>query len=468
MQVSLASLLPCAGAHKTSAAWRNSEELYQRTMFRRTDSLPRPSRRFLALLAAWLGGSLVASALPTITSYSPPMGATGVSRTEPVIVTFSEPMLPLDTTVLFVDSMAGPVPANTTWNANNTRMTNTPATPFAAGRLIYWGVDGYGASGPLSGAAEGYFTTATGGTGDCTNTMGSITLAKGAFYEQTSPAAPVLNTNAPYAFVACSAVACSNWTTTGISLALPFGLGATNIPAETIPGHYNLTACFSNATDLESTFPDGDYMFNLPSPPTVTSLPMTLPGTIAFPSPAPHLTNYGAAQAIDAAQPFVLGWDQAPGSVDCIYVEIYGAFATPALGQAAALNGAARSVTVPAHTLAQDRTYTGAITFYDLVLATNQYVTLAYRATTTEFSLATAGASTSITFTNCTVSGGVFAFEVTSAAGQAMAIETCTDPASGPWTTLLATNSPGGRIRVNDPMLPGNTCRFYRVKKLTP
>ena len=417
------------------------------------------------MLAVSVGAPLLATALPTVTSVTPLVSATGVSRTGPLIVTFSEPMIPGATSAFFVDPNRGMVSALPAWNANYMRLTNTPIGSLSAGTVIYWSVDGYGNTGPLSGGiTDGYFTTAA-DPGTCTNTVGSITLAKGAFYQQNSGAAPVLNSANPYAFVACSAVACSNWTTTNISLALPTPKGTTNIPAETIPGRYNLTALFSTAAGLENTFPDGNYVFNLQGPTQVVGLPLAFPITLGFPLPAPHVTNYVAAQAINPTQPFVLGWDAAPAGVDCIYAEIYGAFSTAALGQPQALSGAARTVTVPANTLASNRVYTAALTFYDLVLVTNDYVKLAYRATTTEFSLGTLGTPLVITNTGC--SGGIFGFDVLSAAGQALAIETTTNPACGYWTTLLTTNSPG-RIRVTDSLTPSKPHLFYRARRQAP
>ena len=66
------------------------------------------------------------------------------------------------------------------------------------------------------------------------------------------------------------------------------------------------------------------------------------------------MTNYDAAQSINPAQPFVLGWDAAAASVDCIYVQIYGVFQTAALGDPGALTGTARTVSIPANTLSSE------------------------------------------------------------------------------------------------------------------
>jgi hypothetical protein len=398
--------------------------------------------------------------------------AAGVSRSAPVIIRFSEAMDPDATTAQFFDITAPltTLPASTTWNSTHIWMTNTPVAPFPAGKMIGWFVDGQNPDGDgLDGETGGFFTTASGGgsAGDCTNTVGSITLAKGAFFQQTSSGLPILDPANPYAFVACSALACSNWTTTNISLELPPGKGPVNLPVEPIPGHYNLTVPFNDLTSLEGSFPNGNYNFKLQAASGITALPMTLPGTLGFPLPAPHVTNYAAAQSINSSQPFLLGWDAAPTAVDCIYVEVYGVFQTKALGDTGALTGSARNVIIPANTLKSNMTYTGAITFYDLALATNGYVTLAYRATTTEFNLATSsGTSTSnpLVLTNAGVLGGKFVFEVTSSPGQTVTIETSTNLVGGLWKPLLSTNSPAGRVGITNLIVPNNRGLYYRAK----
>jgi len=440
-------------------------------MFLRPDIRILNIRPLSTLFGLWLGGLALASAQPTIVSTTPGVGATGVAASAPVVFKFSEAMDPDATTVLFLDVMAplaGPLPVSTVWNSSHIWMTNTPVSGFPTGKMIAWSVDGQNPGGDaLDGDTAGYFTTGAGGgsTGDCTNTMGSVTLAKGAMYEQVSAGASVLNLTNPYAFVACSAVACSNWTTTNLSLTLPAGKGSANVPAEILAGRYNMTAIFNDLTALEGSFPNGAYVFNFKSPTGTTSIPMSLPGTLAFPLPAPHVTNYLAAQNINASQPFVLGWDAAPAAVDCVYVEIYGAFSTPALGSVGALTGAARTITIPANTLKSNLTYTGSITFYDLVLTTNVYVNLAYRATTTEFTLATMSPSNPLIITNASNSGGKFSFEMISSPGQNLIIETSTNLAAGSWKELLTTNNPAGRMRVADPGTVSGKGMFYRLRK---
>ncbi len=400
-----------------------------------------------------------------VTGFVPAMGEAGVSRTAPIIFTFSEPMNIEVTTAIIMDpaSPHTPFATVTAWDAAHTRMTNTPVSPLPASRLIFWMLDGENPAGEMvEGETTGWFNTAAeGGTGDCTNTVGSITLAKGAMYEQLSAAAPTLFSEFPYAFVACSAVACTNWTTTNVSL-LPPTSARTNLMAEPVPGRFNLTIPFDSPAAMEAAFPNTGFVFDLQAPGSVTSLPMTMPSSLEFPT-APHVTNYAAAQAIDATKPFTLGWDAANANVDCIYVEVSGAFYTPALGDPGALKGPARTVTIPAGTLVPNRTYSGYITFYDSLLTTNNYVQLAYRGTTTEFSISTFTASSALLITNAFVNSGKLQFDVIADPNQVMVIETSTNLVAGQWTSWLTTNSPTDRATISCPM--DTTRKFYRARK---
>ncbi len=402
---------------------------------------------------------------PMLIGVVPGVGQAGVSRTAPIVFTFNEPINIEVTTATFMDpaSPLTPFAMTTTWDAAHTRMTNTPVSPFPASKFIIWMLEGENPAGDvITGETTGYFNTAAdGGTGDCTNTVGSITLAKGAMYEQTSAAMPTLMADFPYAFVACGSVACSNWTTTNISL-LPPTNARTNIMAEPIPGRFNLTIPFESPSALDTAFPNNSYVFDLQAPGSVTSLPMTLPSSLAFPV-APHVTNYAAAQAVDSTKAFTLGWDAAGANVDCIYVEVSGAFYTPALGDPGALKGSARTVTIPAGTLQPNRVYSGYITFYDTQITTNKYVQLAYRAATTEFSIATFTGGSELVITNTAVKSGALQFDVMADPNQVIQIQTSTNLVSGQWAPWLTTNSPADRATIRCPM--DGTRKFYRAYK---
>jgi hypothetical protein len=236
------------------------------------------------------------------------------------------------------------------------------------------------------------------------------------------------------------------------------------------PGHLTLTDCGTDLAAFDAAYPAGGYTFRIQAVASNQQVTVNLPATSALPQPpAPHLANYAASQAINPAQPFTLAWDAMAGgtSADCIYIEIYGGvFHTPALGMPGALNGTATSVTIPAGTLQPSHDYPGAVTFYHYQFQTNgsSYLTLAYRAATTEFTLRTAGGSSSLVLGNRGWTAGKFWFEVSCTNGQPLVSEYCTDLATRLWLPLYATNSPGSCVRFSDPNSAISRQTFYRVR----
>src|SRR5262249_29246220 len=97
-------------------------------------------------------------------------------------------------------------------------------------------------------------------------------------------------------------------------------------------------------TLMFQTVHDGDFFcgMNFPS----TPLP-----------PTPRLTNFAAVQAVNSARPLTLFWDfsATPNTNDFVQVYITDGdttvFSTPDFGQPGALDGTARTTTIPAKTL---------------------------------------------------------------------------------------------------------------------
>jgi methionine-rich copper-binding protein CopC len=69
-----------------------------------------------------------------------------------------------------------------------------------------------------------------------------------------------------------------------------------------------------------------------------------------------------------------------------------------------------------------------------------------------------------LTLMNATWSGGIFAFDVTSAAGQTLTVEYNSTLRSNQWQTLVTTNSPAGRVHIVDPQSNTNPRLFYRAR----
>ena len=69
-----------------------------------------------------------------------------------------------------------------------------------------------------------------------------------------------------------------------------------------------------------------------------------------------------------------------------------------------------------------------------------------------------------LTLTNAVWSGGMFAFDVTSQAGQTLTVEYSSTLRSNQWQTLLTTNSPTGQVHIADPHSSTNRYIFYRAR----
>jgi hypothetical protein len=427
--------------------------------------------RVLAV-AGLLVGWQSAQAVPTIISTVPANMATGVSPTAPIVFTFSEAMNISVTTVLFMDTSTSQYLTTTpVWSVGNTVLTCSPAPSWPANHMILWMASGSSAGGSaLGGTTSGFFTPAAASTGCDTNaSMLSFTVSKGWMYEQASAAAPALNTNSPYCFLACMSLPCPR-NATNVSLQLPTG-PVPNMTLSPIPGHLTLMDCsYANQAAFEAAYPYGDYRFNVQSVSSNQQVTVNFPSSLTQPA-APHLTNYLAAQAINPAQPFALGWDPFPGgtTADCIYVEIYGGvYQTPLLGAPGTLNGTATRVVIPAGTFQPNHPYSGCVTFYHYQLLTNgsSHLSLTYRASTTEFNLSTgAGSAYCPAITNAGWAGaGLFKFEVVCPTNQPLVAEWRTNLSAGQWQTLCSTNSVSQRVQFTDPRAAANARLFYRVR----
>jgi hypothetical protein len=223
----------------------------------------------------------------------------------------------------------------------------------------------------------------------------------------------------------------------------------------------------SNA--LEAAFPQGTYTFDVNATASNQTVQVVLPAGMTQPNP-PHINNFAAAQSVNAAQAFTLGWDAFVGGTASDYIHVVignDVWQTADPGAVGALSGTATSVTIPANTLQPNSNYTATVTFYHMVGVSNaNYATLAYRATATDFSLNTGGGGVLPALTNAFLGVGGFQFDILTAAGQTLTVVSSTDAGLplAQWPTLLITNSPGTRVRVIDPRPATGPGMFYRVR----
>jgi hypothetical protein len=294
-------------------------------------------------------------------------------------------------------------------------------------------------------------------------------------YDQTSTAAPSPDTNAPYLFSA-STVLASNRTATSITLTIPTTGGVSNLTQNiSAPWDWYLFGFDTNQTRFESTFPQGSYMFSVQAAASNQTLAVTLPVSMAQPN-APHVTNYTAAQAINPAAPFTLGWDPftgGSGASNFVYLSITRSgtnlFQTGNPGATNALAGTAVTATIPANTLPAGGTFNATLGFYHTFVVTNNPVNVgsAFRVSATQFTVATtSGTGGPLTLVNPRVTNGTNSFDITCSVGQTFTILSATNVTLPPaqWTVLWTTNAPGTSVHYTDPRPATSRSMFYQAR----
>lgn len=415
----------------------------------------------------------------TLVSSSPQNGVTGVSVNTALVLTFSEAM---NITAVSANLVAFPstfVTFTTSWSAGDTVLTCTPTAALPANTMIFWTVDGEAANGDTYDGDFGTFTTGTGGGGgetggSGTNKVTSFSLFKSYSYDQTSAAAPTLQTDFPFGFIG-GTILSSNRTATNITLTIPVTGGVSNLTKSPLsPEVWTFYNVSTNQTTFEATVPQGNYAFTVKATTSNQTVNVNFPSSMAQPN-APHVANYAAAQTVDPSKAFVLQWDAFTSATSTDFVQVIvssgatNVFQTGDYTGTNALAGTAVSVSIPAGTLKTNLTYDGQIMFVRASFNTNNpgYVTSAARATVTYFSLTTVGGATgSLIFTNVLKSAGSIGMDVLCTSGQTFTLLSSTNVALpvAQWTSLLTTNPTGSRVHYVDPQPATNRMKFYRAR----
>jgi hypothetical protein len=412
-----------------------------------------------------------AEAEPTIISLPP---ASGLSPSAAIVFTFSEAMDPAFTAVDFYSlSPFATLPTTDVWSGGNTILTCTPSPAFPPNQQVVWTPYGQNLAGdPLGGTLlGGIFTTGTGSgsTGNGTNASTTFSVGKTHHYNQTSAGAPTLDPFTPYDFSGVTSLA-SNRTVTSITLTLPTAAVSNMFQLPQQLEKYIVYGVGTVQSTYDATFPPGNYTFFAQAAASNQTVVVNLPTTSSLPQPgAPHLTNYVAAQSVNPNQPFVLGWDAYAGgtAADYIDVDIGTAYLSPDPGLPGALNGTARTFTIPAGVLQPNSNYLSRVGFFHFVGSTNaSYAAAAFRATYIEFSLITTSATPTgqLILTNANWTPSAFSFDVLCTNGQTVTIEYTNALSSGTWPKLLTTNSTGSLVHIVSTQSVSSPRLFYRAR----
>ena len=420
----------------------------------------------------WVAGPRASAATYTV---NPLSGATGVSRSAPVVFTFSQEMNTDVAVTSFSFLQLGGIPqflpANVVWNPAGTVATVRPASLpslWPDNVLIQWILLGETLDGSDTFEDFGTFTTggsSSGGTG--TNAVTSFSVGVYHGFLQTNPSAPVLDPEFGYFFQAGTLLA-SNRTADAVTVMPPLLAPLILTRSQFAPEMFSYFDQTNDLAAFNANYPGGAYQFTVTAAVSNQLITVNLPAPTLQPN-APRVTNYDAAQAVNPAQPFTLSWDPFVGGTanDFIVVEVGTDFKTPETPGQGRLNGTATSVVIPANTLRPNSNYTATIYFERLAFASNgtTSVTSAARATTTDFALKTTGpTSARPVLTNSTaIESGKLQFQVTATAGQTLFVESSVTLLSNSWSTVYTTNAVGPLTIIALPMTPPGR-QFFRIR----
>jgi Bacterial Ig-like domain len=431
---------------------------------------------------------------PTLVSASPANGATGVALDSTVSFTFSAAMqAPSDySQALFWFGTPSELTASSfsySWSADQKTLTATYSGGFPASDTVTWTLNpasfqdltgnelSFNAFPPY-----GQFTTtsSTGGGGNTNNCSSSVnggittfSLSESDNYVQGTANAPTPEqSSSAFSFFGGVTLA-TNRTATDVTLAAPGGAPQPMMSFSS--GSYFTVASTNTQAGLDALQPAGDYTFAV-SGGTSQTVTATLPAN-ALPTP-PHISNFAAAQAINAGADFTLAWDPMVGgrTNDSVSVAILDSsqnvvFEPMKDGCPTELPGTATSILIPGGTLSSNQTYTVNLGFIKLWTAdTSSYpgsVVSVVGESQTQATLSTGGGAApppQPLLSNLTLNAsGAVAFQFTAEPGHNYTVEYNPDlSAAQGWTQLLSTNVVGTSVSVQDNS-SGHT-RFYRVR----
>jgi len=196
-----------------------------------------------------------------------------------------------------------------------------------------------------------------------------IAAAKGQFFDQLTAGVPTLSTTG-WAFHSDVEGSTSN-SLLDTSLAIPGGAVKTLQPNSPGAFEWEFNDQFTSQASLDAAYPsDALYTLTVDTADQGTFRPSLHLPVDQYPTNAPQIVNFVAAQAINSSSDFLLQWTALTGGTtdDFISVSVEDnqgntPFNTPDIGATNGLDGTATSVLIPGNTLAPSTTYQGSLLF---------------------------------------------------------------------------------------------------------
>jgi len=320
----------------------------------------------------------------------------------------------------------------------------------------YAGVPGY--AGYDSGTTFGMVTPA--------EDVSAYNITKQQFFEQTGAGAPALVTNNPFHFLAQVFATSSN----AVSYAevQPPGFGGVLLSPDPTDTVLFLLRKFASQSALDTAFPSGTYLWGISTVHDGYRSPaMNLPAD-AFPT-APQVTDWAAAQTVNAAADFTLTWNPFTGASGFDHIMV---LAVDSLGNTVSdvfLPYTATISVFSAGTFQSGQSYQVQIQFRHFTTVDN----------TTYLGATGSARFDSKTFINLSTTGGTVPLTLAvvntnSAAGPQLvltgqiglryAIDASTNLQSGSWVPLVTNTAVGGQFLFRDNQSSNFPVRFYRAR----
>jgi hypothetical protein len=291
-------------------------------------------------------------------------------------------------------------------------------------------------------------------------------------YVETNSSGSVFAASNSFGFAA-SIILATNLDGTASSAVLSPPDGAQPIlMSKTGAGTFAVGLTTDSYSNVAAMYADGTYQFTI----FEQTISVTLPTNTTLPN-QPNLSNYVAAQSINATEDYTLSWTPfiTGGAVDFIGVKFQprgsgNSFSTPDYGCPGALDGRATSLLIPAGTLTTNTAYTATLEFvkiytYDTNSIPNSALLagaeVEMRATVSTFPIA--GAPPVLTNASM-LPGGVLQFDITTTPGLNYTVQfNQTLANSAGWTPLLTTNASASVTTFATSPASGNPAGYYRV-----
>lgn len=223
---------------------------------------------------------------------------------------------------------------------------------------------------------------------------------------------------------------------------------------------------FVSQSALDSAYPNGNYTltFNTVDDGTINAT-LDLSGNDYLSPNPPQFSNFAAAQAINAAENFTLGWNPFSGgsASDTVIIRIYNA--TNEIIFTSTLDGTSTGISILAGTLAAGRNYQAQLLFIPTVdFNDTDYpgaIGIADYATITTMNLTTAPLQMPSLSQPKFIGAEQFQFQISGQDGVSYRIDTSTNLLN--WVPLATNQTSGGSLLFTDSAATGVSRRFYRV-----